>query len=394
MTQRYQQGSLELLHRNTTPSVWSFRWYESDSQGHRRKRRYRIGSIEEYPNASRALEAVAGLRMMLNETLLRITRRPIAVTDLIEHYQQTELDLERREQDDEEERSYATKTIYRTYLKRWIRPRWGSMFVRQIRTMEVERWLRTLVRSDGKRLAASSKAKIRDVMHSVFEHAIRYEWLAQDSNPITKVRQSAKRERIPEVLEVREIQSLLQHLADRERVLVLLAATTGLRRSELFALQWGDIDFEKLQIDVTRSIFNQVVGRCKTEASRRPVPLAPAVAEELRRWQASVRYASPHNWVFAAERLHGLWPVRPDFILKRWIKPAIARAGITKRVGWHTFRHTFSVMLRSNGEDVKVTQELMRHANSRITLDIYTQAPSLAKRRAQNKVAKAILKSK
>ena len=121
----------------------------------------------------------------------------------------------------------------------------GSMFLRQIRTMEVERWLRTLVRSDGKRLAASSKAKIRDVMHSVFEHAIRYEWLAQDSNPITKVRQSAKRERIPEVLEVREIQSLLQHLADREKVLVLLAATTGLRRSELFALQWGDIDFEE-----------------------------------------------------------------------------------------------------------------------------------------------------
>ena len=49
-------------------------------------------------------------------------------------------------------------------------------------------------------------------------------------------------------------------------------------------------------------------------------------------------------------------------------------------------------MLRNNGEDLKVSQELLRHANCRITLDIYTQAPSLAKRKAQNKVAKAILR--
>lgn len=140
-----------------------------------------------------------------------------------------------------------------------------------------------------------------------------------------------------DVDEVREIQALLHHLAHRERVLVLLAATTGLRRSELFALQWGDIDFEKLQIDVTRSIFNQVVGRCKTEASRRPVPLAPGVAEELQRWQDSVHYASPHNWVFASERLCGLRPLRPDSVLNRYLKPVAVKAGITKSVGWHTF---------------------------------------------------------
>ena len=72
--------------------------------------------------------------------------------------------------------------------------------------------------------------------------------------------------------------------------------------------------------------------------------------------------------------------------------PAAAVAGIEKRrrIGWHTFRHTFSTLLRDNGENVKVTQELIRHANSRITLEIYTQAPSMAKRRAQNKVAKEV----
>jgi site-specific recombinase XerD len=54
----------------------------------------------------------------------------------------------------------------------------------------------------------------------------------------------------------------------------------------------------------------------------------------------------------------------------------LVAAGITKHIGWHTFRHTFSTLLKTSGVDIKVMQELLRHANSRITLDIYTQAMS------------------
>jgi len=63
-------------------------------------------------------------------------------------------------------------------------------------------------------------------------------------------------------------------------------------------------------------------------------------------------------------------------ILQRGTRPAAAVAGITKRIGWHTF----STLLKASGVDVKVMQELLRHANSRITLDIYTQAMSPEKR--------------
>jgi len=54
--------------------------------------------------------------------------------------------------------------------------------------------------------------------------------------------------------------------------MVLVAATTGLRRSELFALKWSDIDFSNLRIDVQRSIFLGNIGDCKTEASRQAIP--------------------------------------------------------------------------------------------------------------------------
>jgi len=55
------------------------------------------------------------------------------------------------------------------------------------------------------------------------------------------------------------------------------------------------------------------------------------------------------------------------------IRPVAAKIGITQHVGWHTFRHTYCSLLRANKTDIKVTQELLRHASSRVTLDTYTQ---------------------
>jgi site-specific recombinase XerD len=64
------------------------------------------------------------------------------------------------------------------------------------------------------------------------------------------------------------------------------------------------------------------------------------------------------------------------------IKPAAERTGIRKVIGWHTFRHSYSTLLVANGENVKVVQELMRHASNRFTLDISAQARTAAKQQA------------
>jgi integrase len=143
----------------------------------------------------------------------------------------------------------------------------------QVKPVGVEEWL------DGIKRTKGTKAKIRNLTSALFSHAMRYEWL--DRNPIKLVRQSAKRERIPDVLELTEIQLLLSKLGVRERTLALLDAATGLRVSELLALRWRDVDFDSLQLNVTRSIWHQVVGDCKTEASAKPVPLDSYMAEDL-----------------------------------------------------------------------------------------------------------------
>jgi site-specific recombinase XerD len=78
-------------------------------------------------------------------------------------------------------------------------------------------------------------------------------------------------------------------------------------------------------------------------------------------------------------------------ILKRHIRPALERMGVTKRIGWHSFQHGLATMLRQKGVDIRTAQELLRHASSRITQDIYQQAVSEEKRLAQDLVFRGLL---
>src|SRR5579863_7531002 len=83
--------------------------------------------------------------------------------------------------------------------------------------------------------------------------------------------------------------------------------------------------------------------------------------------------------------------IPPIFQSEIHIKPAAAAAQIGTEIGWHTFRHTYSSMLRQLGVDVKVQQELLRHADARTTMNIYTQAVSEQKRAAHSSVVRMVL---
>jgi integrase len=263
--------------------------------------------------------------------------------------------------------------------------------IRDVRTVAVERWLKQLRRVNGERLADATKAKIRNLMSVLFNHAIRYEWLEQGRNLITLVRQSAQRKWAPEILEPHEIQSLLLQLSSCFRLMVLLDVTTGLRRSELLALKLSDVDFSSLELNVVRSIYLRIAGNCKTEASRKPVPLDVQVAADLWLWKEASEYSQPGDWIFASPHSQGKHPFWPDILLLKIIQPAARRAKINKRIGWYTFRHSYSSLLVANDENVKVVQELMRHASSRFSLDVYSQAQKGAKRRAQQRIVQMIL---
>jgi integrase len=178
----------------------------------------------------------------------------------------------------------------------------------------------------------------------------------------------------------------------RERAMVMLAGSTGLRRSELVALTWADIDLELMQVNVRRSCVCNHFGDTKTEASRKPVPLHPSVVKYLKAWREESAYATEEDFLFPSLRRGGKQPLSPDTLLKKVIRPAVQRAGIkNKRIGWHSFRHSLATNLRAAGVDLKTAQELLRHANSRITLEVYTHAISATKREANNRVMQMVL---
>jgi integrase len=336
-----------------------------------------VGTVEEYSTKSEAQKAADALRIHVNKDSPRSLLYPVTCEQLIAHY------LEKELAEDNNKRAYSTKAAYKSYLDNWILPRWRSCLLKDVKAVAVEEWLSQLS------MACGTKAKLRNIMSAIFKHAMRHEWA--DKNPISLVRQSAKREVIPAVLDLTEISALLSTLEHPFRQMVFLAAATGLRASELLALQWGDIRFDSLEICLSRGVVHQVIGDLKTEASRKPLPLDPDLAQSLLVWRRVSPFNREADWVFASPDMEGKQPYWPENLLRRHIRPAASRCGISKRIGWHTFRHSYATHLKANGEDIKVVQESLRHANSRITLDTYTQALTPAKREAQSKVVRMIL---
>lgn len=374
-----QHGFMQRICRKRGPDVWQFRWSETDPDGKRTHHKKVLGTVEQFADEHSARRAVAALITEINADFRLSNSRAITVAELCDHFEQREL------AEQNSWRSHATKKIYKAYLNRWVRPHWQRYTLAEVRTIQVESWLRTLP------LAKSSCAKIRNLMSVLFNHACRYELF--DRNPIYLVRQSAKRRRVPVVLLPAEIKALVNCLGLRERTLVLVAASTGLRQSEIFGLKWGDIDFAQRAMSVTRSIVYGVVGPCKTESSQKPVPLHSAVAQALMDWKRSSAYKKTDDWVFASRRHRGRKPIWGQAVLRRYIRPVALRVGIQKQFGWHTFRHTYSTLLRSVGTEFKVMQELLRHSSLRSTLDIYTQAIIPAKHEAQAAVLSLVFAS-
>lgn len=360
---RYQNGCLYREKRKSGPDVWVFRFRDGRSN-----RKEQIGNVEQFPTRKAAMQACELLCVNIN----RETRSPRTISELVAHYQQQELP----------NKTPYTQKVYLGYLKTWISPKWEEYSLSDVHAVAVEAWLGTLPLANG------TRAKLRNLMHALFNHAMRWEFFSR--NPITLVRQSAKRVHAPDVLTTEEIGKLLLELREPWRTAIYVAVTTGLRVSELLALKWGDVNFAAGEIHLSRGIVRQHVGEMKTEASRKPVPMDKRLAGVLVRWRETAPYGQDGDYIFASPDKHGTQPYWPNAAMEDHIRPAALRAGIQKRVGWHTFRHTFGTLVNSEGADVATTQALMRHANASITMDRYVQAVTSAKREAQSRLVQAI----
>ena len=304
---------------------------------------------------------------------------------LITHYTAKELSEERVN------KTPYTCDVYRGYIQTWISPRWDDYKIADIKTAEVESWLRSIDRADG------TKVKIRNLMATLFNHAIRWEFIK--ANPITGpsrgagVRQSGKRKKTPEVLTVEEIRSILNELPLQHRTLVFLFACTGLRFSELRGLKWIDFDHTSLTLSIRRGVVKKYLGDLKTRASHRVLPLHQELADALAQHRDGSTYDKPNDWVFASTLKNGAVPIWPTSLMEDHVRPAGRRAGVTKHLMWKMFRTSVATQLNANGENIKTAQQTLGHATSRLTADVYTQAVASDVRSAHDRLVGMVIAS-
>jgi integrase len=243
----------------------------------------------------------------------------------------------------------------------------------------------------GLNLAPKSKGHVRSVMHILFEWAMRWELMEYNRNPMSllKLKGLTKRIKQPRALSVEQLQSLWAHLDEDTRTMSMVDASLGLRASELLGLRWEDFDWRSLRVKIQRSWVYGRVEAVKTEGSEKWLPLDSNLADILRRHREKMPdELLKTGWVFVSPFTGKPWWAHK--LVRYHLRPAAEKAGIG-RIGWHTFRHTYSTLLHAYGTDMKVQQELLRHSDIRTTMNIYTHTVSPALREANSKVVRMIL---
>jgi integrase len=273
-----------------------------------------------------------------------------------------------------------------------IGPRLGDRRAADVSTADVEAFARALLKRG---LAPKSVRNILGFLHSVFEHGIGRGFISE--NP---VRRAEKPGRLraganPDLqfLTVAELDAVLRVIPNEVvhrtpaptrrgrpgpapppspdvlgpvlRVLILTAAMTGLRQSELLGLRWRDIDPSTQRIRV-RNTF--VRGEHSTEgksdlSTRRSVPLASRLAGELDAWSKRTAYSGADDLVFGHPQTGA--PLDRSKLSKRF-KAACAEAGV-RVVRFHDLRHTFATRLAASGTPIRTIQEFLGHADSKTT---------------------------
>jgi hypothetical protein len=167
---RIQRGGVNLDVSSSGKHVWVFRWRVTMPNGQRVMRKRVIGSFETYRTKTAAEKAAGAFRMtLLDKGATALTT--ITIRDLVAHFREQEL-VDRGE----EGRAYSTRDRCESVLKKWILPRWEKTPIDQIRTVAVEEWLRSISRAKG------TKAKIRNTMSVLFNHAIRWDFVHHQSD--------------------------------------------------------------------------------------------------------------------------------------------------------------------------------------------------------------------
>ena len=285
----------------------------------------------------------------------------------------------------------STASTYERHIRLHILPTLGRLPIARLRPEQLDRLYAGLL---AKGLSRTSVQHIHAILRRSLSQATRRGVIAR--NPTDLIDPPRRDHPEMQVLSVDQARALLatartgRH-ADLE-ALYVLALTTGMRRGELLALRWADVDAVKRTLTVTGTLQRvkhpdgtSALERAqpKTKTSMRQIPLTAAAVDALKRHaqrQGQQRAVAGSEWtdtglVFTNERGGA---VEPRNLLSRSFAPLLTEAGIP-HVRFHDLRHTAATLMAAKGVHTKVVSEMLGHASIGITLDLYSHVtPSMA----------------
>lgn len=208
------------------------------------------------------------------------------------------------------------------------------------------------------------------------------------NNPADNCILPPKRNREMEVLTKHEMQRfLIQAKEEGYFEMFLLEVSTGMRRGELLALKWDDLNADTCELHIKRQV-QRINGKLevsvpKTRTSVRTIVLPESVVRLLEEYGKSIN----SEWIFPSP-LDSNVPRDPRAVTKRM--ELILKHSGCKDIRFHDLRHTFSTMALEYGMDVKTLSSLLGHVSSNTTLDIYSHTTDDMKRKAAQNIDRKI----
>jgi integrase len=250
-------------------------------------------------------------------------------------------------------------------LRKHLLPRFGEKALSEITRQEIQAYVAQLTQIG---YAPKSIDHIHDVLSAVLRTAVK--WGHLQENPATGVElPKLKTVRPKWVLTTDQAAALLESLPPLARAMAGLAVLSGLRRGELFALRWQDIDEQARMLTVREAVYDGAFGTPKTEAGLRQIPLSDSALRFIAEWKRCARRTELNDLVFSTRAGK---PISPNNVLRRSIFPACEALELPHAT-WLTFRRTYSSWSHDKGVPGKVVAQLMGHANVDTTLNVYTQ---------------------
>ena len=208
-------------------------------------------------------------------------------------------------------------------------------------------------------------------------------------NPAIGRKLPPKKAREMQVLTPEEIQRfLLQAKVDGFYEMFLLELCSGMRRGELLALEWRDLNFKtgELRVDKQVTFLNgkNVCSRPKTKESMRNIVLPPSLVAVLKEYKKTV-----DSKLMFPSPLKGGDEYRNPCAVGKTMRTLLDRAGC-KHVRFHDLRHTFATMALENGMDIKTLSSVIGHKSSATTLDIYAHTTDAMQLNAATNIERGI----